>query len=580
MPSPQAMPTAGLDRGPRTAQPHAVPPPVSPPQIHPRAEPTPINGYPAAHARTPSPADTGPVSPAAPPAPGVPAAPAGAGGPPSGPASPPPQSHAAPDGAGLPHAGAGHAGPAARVTPTFEMPRAGRAHPDVGEARLDAPQAGRGAQTAPPRPTSTDPPSRAGFASAPTAPPPRPGQAAPARPGQAAPARPGQAPPARPAPQQPSGGAQHRTADAVPAQREPVEHDPAPTVRLTAAAPDAEPRYADADLAPNWFATKPRPAAAPATGGTQPPGPRDADDSAATGREPAPPRHNASNVVLDLDLTGLLNGMTGEQAMMAAETDGQPRADQNPPRQQAPQAPQGPQADGAQQWSVPDFASVIPGQTATPKPPAHPLRPLSAEDLEAIRWRLDGGTLREVVDDRDALREIAERLDEPLADEEDNAARAGLLSVRAEVYRLLGELGLAAAASRLALAHAEAAQDVRATVIAQAELAHVLRLRGDFAEADRLFEQAAGSEAPELLRSVVHENAGRSCFDQGRLMEALDHFARAIRLGDPEDTDLAARIAVCLEAVYIHVLRDGWGPYPRLRREILGVPDRSGAPAG
>jgi hypothetical protein len=58
-------------------------------------------------------------------------------------------------------------------------------------------------------------------------------------------------------------------------------------------------------------------------------------------------------------------------------------------------------------------------------------------------------------------------------------------------------------------------------------------------------------------------------------MEALDHFARAIRLGGADDTDLAARIQVCLEAVYIHVLRDGWGPYPRLRREILGKPDES-----
>ena len=54
-----------------------------------------------------------------------------------------------------------------------------------------------------------------------------------------------------------------------------------------------------------------------------------------------------------------------------------------------------------------------------------------------------------------------------------------------------------------------------------------------FAEADRLFEEAASSESPEVLRSVVHENAGRSCFDQGRQMEALDHFARAIRLGAP-----------------------------------------------
>jgi hypothetical protein len=43
-----------------------------------------------------------------------------------------------------------------------------------------------------------------------------------------------------------------------------------------------------------------------------------------------------------------------------------------------------------------------------------------------------------------------------------------------------------------------------------------------------------------------------------------------VRLGDPQDTDLAERIDVSLEAVYIHALRDGWGPYPRLRREILG----------
>ncbi|MCY1139719.1 hypothetical protein OWR29_17090 [Actinoplanes sp. Pm04-4] len=196
---------------------------------------------------------------------------------------------------------------------------------------------------------------------------------------------------------------------------------------------------------------------------------------------------------------------------------------------------------------------------------------LSAADLEAIRWRLDGATLREVVDDREALRELGERLDGPLADEVDNVAKAGLLSVRAEVYRLLGELGMAAAASRLALAHAESARDMQSEVIAQAELAHILRLRGDFKEADRLFARATGSEVPATLRSVVHENAGRSCFDQGRHMEALDHFARAVRLGRPDDSELAARVGVCLEAVYIHVLRDGWGPYPRTREDILGI---------
>jgi tetratricopeptide (TPR) repeat protein len=225
-----------------------------------------------------------------------------------------------------------------------------------------------------------------------------------------------------------------------------------------------------------------------------------------------------------------------------------------------------------QQWAARDETDkpAPDPESDEAKTPLRPIRPLPADDLAAIRWRLDGGTLREVVDDREELRALGLRLDEPLAEEADNITRAGLLCVRAEVYRLLDELGMAAAASRLALAHAESARDVQSVVIAQAELAHVLRLRGDFAEADRLFEEAASSEAPEELRSVVHENAGRSCFDQGRHMEALDHFARAVRLGRPDDTDLVERIDVSLEAVYIHALRDGWGPYPRLRREILG----------
>jgi tetratricopeptide (TPR) repeat protein len=208
-------------------------------------------------------------------------------------------------------------------------------------------------------------------------------------------------------------------------------------------------------------------------------------------------------------------------------------------------------------------------QEALDGPETRAVPSLAPDDLRTVRWRLDGATLREVVDDPDALRELGSRLDGPLAEETDHVARAGLLCLRAEVYRLLGELGMAAAASRLALAHAESARDVHAVVIAQAELAHVLRLRGHHPEADRLLEEAAGSEAPELMRSVVHEYAGRSCFDQGRHMEALNHFARAIRLGAPDDLDLVERIDVCLEAVYIHVLRDGWGPYPRLRRDIL-----------
>jgi hypothetical protein len=238
-------------------------------------------------------------------------------------------------------------------------------------------------------------------------------------------------------------------------------------------------------------------------------------------------------------------------------------------RHQAPDAGQR-SAEWAGNGAAKAGGAGRPAPAAVPiGPELAPHLPLTAAELSAIRWRLDGATLREVVDNRDALRALGERLDGPLTDEADNIVKAGLLSVRAEVYRLLGELGMAAAASRLALAHAESAHDLQSMVIAQAELAHVLRLRGDYMEADRLFQKAVEAEVSPAVRSVVHENAGRSCFDQGRHMEALDHFARAIRLGAAEDTDLVERIGVCLEAVYIHVLRDGWGPYPRRSPEIL-----------
>lgn len=415
----------------------------------------------------------------------------------------------------------------------------------------------------------------------------------------------------------------------------PVLDNVAPIARLATSGPDqAKPKYADADLGPTWFTAKSPGAETQAESANAETRTQNAAAEALAQKEPAEAlaqsataENPAASATAEASAGGaattLVEPAEAEQtntatapARESTRPDNGPvpaqnsePADAQPPGPAAPTVPiprQAGPADTAPQAGadghdgvVLDFdltglfdgtgvtsehAVVVPRtaperetETAEAAPPVRPLKPLSAEDLEAIRWRLDGGTLREVVDDQQALRELGDRLDGPLADEQDNITRSGLLSVRAEVYRLLGELGMAAAASRLALAHAESAGDVQSMVIAQAELAHVLRLRGDFPEADRLFEVAASSESAEVLRSVVHENAGRSCFDQGRHMEALDHFARAVRLGDPEDTDLVDRIGVCLEAVYIHVLRDGWGPYPRLRREILGpvrAPDR------
>jgi len=414
-----------------------------------------------------------------------------------------------------------------------------------------------------------------------------PGQDRPARHARAAPASPagvspadqdGTAPASVPAPRSPEADARSQ-APAAPDRLMPIG-------RLVTSGPDTpERQYADADLGNSWFSTK-KPTKAEAAP-VPPQRTGDGKPTATEAKAPAPSRPvDTDGVVIDLDITGLFHGygVTAEQALIVAreeEARAKPATEGTKPAEEtATKAAEETKAAGKNDEKVEaapaeaagaEEAVARPEAAATPEAaaPAEIPHPLSAVNLDALRWRLDGGTLREVVDDREALRELGARLDGPLAEEQNNVARAGLLSVRAEVYRLLGELGMAAAASRLALANAEAAADVQATVIAQAELAHVLRLRGDFGEADRLFEQAASSEAPEVLRSVVHENAGRCCFDQGRLMEALDHFARAIRLGAPDDLDLVERIGVSLEAVYIHVLRDGWGPYPRLRSEIL-----------
>ncbi|MDT4995149.1 MAG: hypothetical protein QOH97_5041, partial [Actinoplanes sp.] len=408
-----------------------------------------------------------------------------------------------------------------------------------------------------------------------------------------------------------------------------------PIGRIATSGPDTAPKkYTDQDLGATWFsATTPaEPAAleaAPREPATQQPAAQQPSAQQPSAQQPGSPAPSAQQpgaqqpgaqqpgaeepaareqpatgpgLVIDLDLTGILNGTdAGERPVVVSPAPaGSAQAVPNPgSRTAADSAPDPgagptgrqpgtaaspripPQSTAAAragtagtEWAARDEANKLPlsagAASAEVQVSVRPLRPLPAEALAAIRWRLDAGTLREVVDDRDALSELGVRLDEPLTEEADNVTRAGQLSVRAEVYRLLDKLGMAAAASRLALAHAESSGDLQAIVIAQAELAHVLRLRGDFAEADRLFEQAASSEAPEQLRSMVHENAGRSCFDQGRHMEALDHFARSVRLGNPDDTDLVERIDVSLEAVYIHALRYGWGPYPRLRREIFG----------
>ncbi|MDG4765132.1 WG repeat-containing protein [Solwaraspora sp. WMMD406] len=215
----------------------------------------------------------------------------------------------------------------------------------------------------------------------------------------------------------------------------------------------------------------------------------------------------------------------------------------------------------------PDGPSDAPDVT-----PPEPVAPVPADPeqvLSSYRWRFHHETLRELVENPDELRAIRDRLTEKIDPATDNGARARLLSLRAVVSRILGDLGKALSDAKLAVAHAEATGELRRIAIAQARLAHVLQWRGDFAEADRLFEEANSSELPDRLRATMHEHAGRSCYDQGRYMEACNHFERALELRKVEDPDLIARTELALDAVFAKVAENGWGPYPRDREEVL-----------
>ncbi len=189
--------------------------------------------------------------------------------------------------------------------------------------------------------------------------------------------------------------------------------------------------------------------------------------------------------------------------------------------------------------------------------------------LAAYPWRFHHETLRELVDDPDELREVRDGLTVKLQSADRDAVRARLLSLRAVVSRILGDLGAALADGREALEFAEATGELRRTAIVQARLAHVLQWRGDFAEADRLFAQANSVELPDRLRATMHEHAGRSCYDQGRYIEACNHFERALDLRKVEDPGLIARTEVALDAVLARVMANGWGPYPRSREDVL-----------
>ncbi|WP_446216153.1 WG repeat-containing protein [Micromonospora sp. IBHARD004] len=208
--------------------------------------------------------------------------------------------------------------------------------------------------------------------------------------------------------------------------------------------------------------------------------------------------------------------------------------------------------------------------TETEQPAEQPAPPTDPEQaLAAFRWRLDPETLREEATDPEELRVVRDGLTAKLGTVLDNRSRARLLSLRSVASRILGELDDALADGRLAVTYAEATGELRRTALARARLAQVLRWRGEHAEADRLFAEANSPELPDRLRAALHEHAGRSCLDQGRLIEACHHFERALDLRQGADPELIARTGVALDAVRERAAAGGFGPWPRDRDEML-----------
>jgi tetratricopeptide (TPR) repeat protein len=221
----------------------------------------------------------------------------------------------------------------------------------------------------------------------------------------------------------------------------------------------------------------------------------------------------------------------------------------------------------------PPDVEPAPEPEAPPEPPPPPPPPDPEQLLAAFVWRFDPDTLREQIegDEVTQLEGIRDQLTEKLNGVSDNPTRARLLSLRAVVSRILGDLLKAFADAKLALAHAEATGELRRVAIAQARLAHVLQFREEYDEADRLFTLANSTELPDRLRATMHQHAGRCAYDQGRYMEACNHFESALDLRKEEDPELIAQTELALDAVFRRVAEKGWGPYPRTREEILQI---------
>ncbi|MGH8793737.1 MAG: WG repeat-containing protein [Stackebrandtia sp.] len=165
-----------------------------------------------------------------------------------------------------------------------------------------------------------------------------------------------------------------------------------------------------------------------------------------------------------------------------------------------------------------------------------------------------------------AIRDEAAKRWETAANDGDRSRLAGVRSV---VFRLAGDLESAETDAKATLAYAESVGTDLLLAPARARLGQVLRLRGEYEQADKLYALAEAGELPRGLIGRVRAVAALSCISQRRFTEALLHLERASEFsGDPSTTSL---MAPALERVSAQA-GEGFGPPPRKWEERAGYP--------
>ncbi|MGH3645881.1 MAG: WG repeat-containing protein [Micromonosporaceae bacterium] len=186
--------------------------------------------------------------------------------------------------------------------------------------------------------------------------------------------------------------------------------------------------------------------------------------------------------------------------------------------------------------------------------------------------RIDEHTLREVADEPAPLERVHAGLSLKLASATGDAARARLLGLRAVAARLLGRLKEALDDGEQAIRHAQATGSARRIAVASTRLARVLQWRGEYEVADELYQRALDAAIPDRLRAAIHHHFGTSCYDQGRFLEAIQHFETVLALQPGQDADRLADTGRAFTAISHRATLKGFGPFPRSRAEILQEP--------